>query len=75
MEEMHGEKQAAEGSLGSPEKRTRTKDDDDWDMALNTYDGLLTRRQVRRMKPREVPILNPFVIFAASCEILFSPCV
>jgi hypothetical protein len=36
---MNGEKQAAEGSLGSPEKRTRTKDDDedDWDMALNTY--------------------------------------
>jgi hypothetical protein len=32
-------KQAAEGSFGSPEKRTRTKDEDehDWDMALNTY--------------------------------------
>jgi hypothetical protein len=35
-------RQAAEGSLGSPEKRTRTKDDDedDWDMALNTYGDL-----------------------------------
>jgi hypothetical protein len=35
-------KQAAEGSLGSPEKRTRTKDEDehDWDMALNTYGDL-----------------------------------
>jgi hypothetical protein len=34
-------RQAAEGSLVSPEKRTRTKDDDededDWDMPLNTY--------------------------------------
>jgi hypothetical protein len=37
-------KQAAEGSLGSPEKRTRTKDEDehDWDMTLNTYSCLAT---------------------------------
>jgi hypothetical protein len=33
-------KQAPEGALGSPEKRTRTKDDDDWDMAPNTYQDL-----------------------------------
>jgi hypothetical protein len=32
-------KQAAEVSLVPPEKRTRTKDDDedDWDMTLNRY--------------------------------------
>jgi hypothetical protein len=37
-------KQAAEGSLGPPEKRTRTKDEDehDWDMALNRYSCLAT---------------------------------
>jgi hypothetical protein len=37
-------KQAAEGSLGSPEKRTRTKDEDehDWDMALIGYSCLAT---------------------------------
>src|SRR5580704_18208708 len=34
--------------LGHPEKRTRTKDDDedDWDMALNTYLGGIPRAAV-----------------------------
>ena len=30
-------KKAAEVSLGSPEKRTRTEDEDDWDLTLNRY--------------------------------------
>jgi hypothetical protein len=37
-------KQAAEGSLGSPEKRTKDENEDehDRDMALNTYSTLGT---------------------------------
>jgi hypothetical protein len=38
-------KQAAEGSLGSPEKRTKDENEDederDRDMALNTYSTIL----------------------------------
>ena len=47
-------KQAVGVSLVSPEKRPRTKDEDDWDTTLNTHRGLPARQSpnVRDMEER-----------------------